>query len=171
MVNVIEQFDNYFDVENARLQSDRNELEQISNALPRDGVLSTVDCIKLEWKILRGMNICDFWIPKIHIMTSEKESERDKIRNNAYANASSKDSHKLTVEMRKVISELDENLEKAKIEVEKLKAIKLFLEKKRDSFKSALFIFKEQIQSFRSSDGGVNSTAFAKDDDFNDWVK
>lgn len=174
MSNLIEQFEEYFSVDNERLKSDRDKLEEISDSLPNDGVLSLEDCAKLKWNILHGMNICDFWVPKIHWILAEKESTKDKARNSAYANASSKEGIKLTVEMRKVISELDEDFESAKIELEKLKAIKMFFEKKRDSFKSALFVVRDQTQSFRLSDKGVSANgfnAFGSVEEFNEWVK
>lgn len=152
--DIINKFDSHFAAKND-LGVDLGELEEISQSLPKDNVFSVEDCFKLQRKILHGMKICDDWIPVLHIMVSSKESEKDRAKSIVYANPPSKEGQKLTIDLRKALADLDEGVDKLKIEVEKLKAMKLFFEKKRDSLKSALFMFKDQVLSFRFSDSNV----------------
>lgn len=140
-------------IDNEKLSLDLKELDNISNSLPKDNVFSSENCLKLERQCIRGMNICDYWTPIIHIVMSEQESERDSAKNRAYINAG-KDGSKMTAEMRKAYSETDEEFNKLKILTEKIKGIKLFFEKKRDTFKSAIFIFRDQLSAYKISDKG-----------------
>lgn len=140
-------------IDNDKLSMDLKELTLISDSLPKDNVFSSDNCLKLERQCIRGMNICDYWTPIIHIVMSEQESERDSARNKAYINAG-KDGNKMTAEMRKACSETDEEYLKLKIVTEKIKGIKLFFEKKRDTFKSAIFIFRDQLSAYKVSDKG-----------------
>jgi hypothetical protein len=140
-------------MDSTKLSSDLHELNKIANSLPRDNILSMDNCLNLERLCIRGMNICDYWYPIIHIIMSENESIRDILKNKAYINAKPGDS-RLTIDMRKACSETDEEYNKAKIVVEKIKAMKLFFEKRRDTFKSAIFVFKDQLASYKVSDKG-----------------
>lgn len=144
----------YSHVESDDLKSDLDELEKISKSIPKDNVLSQEDCKKLQRMCIRGMNICDDWIPRLHILISEQESERDLAKNKAYVNAKTEDGGKITAEMRKAISELDENYLEIKTGVEKLKGMKFFFEKRRDTLKSSIYVFKDQISSYNISDKG-----------------
>jgi hypothetical protein len=140
-------------IDNDKLAADLKELTAISNSLPKDNVFSSENCLQLERQCIRGMNICDYWTPIVHIVMSEQESDRDMARNKAYLNAG-QDGTKMTAEMRKAYSESDENFNKLKILAEKIKGIKLFFEKKRDTFKSAIFVFRDQLSSYKLSDKG-----------------
>lgn len=140
-------------IDNERLSNDLKELQTISDSLPKDNVFSVENCIKLERLCIHGMNICDYWTPIIHIVMSEKETERDVVKNKAYINAENGGA-KLTAELRKAIAESNDEYNNLKTIVEKIKGIKLFFEKKRETFKSAIFVFKDQLASYRISDKG-----------------
>jgi len=135
---------------------DREELEKIANSLPADGVLVQEDCVKLLRLCIRGMNICDYWLPKLHVLMSLYEVKRDQARADAYLNASSPKEGRLTVEMRKASAEANEEYNKMKLMVERIKSSKTFHEKKKDTLKAAYFMFKDQIASYKTSDK-VNS--------------
>jgi len=139
-------------IDNARLAADLKELNVISDALPKDNVYSMDDCLRLERLCIRGMNICDYWVPIVHIITSEKESERDIIKNNCYITAGK--GEKCTAEMRKAIAESNADYNNVKNLVERVKALKLFFDKKRETFRSAIFVFKDQLASYKVSDKG-----------------
>jgi len=132
---------------------DRDELEKIANSLPQDGVLDQNDCVKLLRLCIRGMNICDFWLPKLHVLMTLYEVKRDQARADAYLNASPKEI-KMTVEMRKASAEVDDEYNKMKLMVERIKSSKVFHEKKKDTLKSAYFMFKDQLTSYKTSDKG-----------------
>jgi hypothetical protein len=132
---------------------ERKEIEKISNSLPSDSILDISTINRLMRLIVRGLNICDDWIPKLHVILSYKEIERDKNKANAYINADLSDK-KLTVELRKNLSEIDEKYIEAKLIAEKIKASKMFYEKKRETLKSAYFMFKLQVDSYNISDKG-----------------
>ncbi len=144
----------YSSIESDTFKSDVEELDFISKAIPKDNILSQENCKKLQRLCIRGMNICDNWVPRLHIIISEQESERDKAKNLAYVNAKLEDTVKLTAEMRKAISELDENYNSIKNSIEKLKGMKFFFEKRRDTLKSSIYVFKEQMSSYILSDKG-----------------
>jgi hypothetical protein len=144
----------YSSIESETFQSDVEELEVISKAIPKDNILSQETCKKLQRLCIRGMNICDNWVPRLHIIISEQESERDKAKNIAYVNAKLEDNVKLTAEMRKAISELDATYNEIKNSIEKLKGMKFFFEKRRDTLKSSIYVFKEQMSSYTVSDKG-----------------
>ena len=141
-------------IDNDKLLSDHKELEAISESLPKDNVFSIEDCIKLERLCIRGMNICDYWAPIVHIVMSENESKAERTKHLAYINAGKELEGKCTEGMRKAYSESDEEYNKLKILVEKIRAMKLFFDKKRDSLKSAIFVFKDQMSSYKISDKG-----------------
>jgi hypothetical protein len=142
------------DFDNESYLKDRLELEKIANSLPSDGVLDYDNCLKLLRLSIRGLNICDEWIPKLHIITTLYEVERDKARADAYINAKLPKEGRITVEMRKASSEVDEEYNKMKLMVEKVKSTKLFHEKKRDTLKAAYFMFRDQLLSYKLSDKG-----------------
>lgn len=133
---------------------DRSELEKIANSLPADGVLDQQDCVKLLRLCIRGMTICDDWLPKLHVLMTLYEVKRDQARADAYLKAKAPDSGRMTVEMRKASAEVDDEYNKMKLMVERLKGSKLFHEKKRDTLKAAYFMFKEQLISYKISDKG-----------------
>ena len=141
-------------IDNDKLISDLKELNEISDAIPKDNVFSVDDCIKLERLCIRGMNICDYWAPIIHIVMMENDSNSEKARNKAYINAGKDLEGKCTEGMRKAISESDDEYIKLKVVVEKLKGTKLFFDKKRETFKSAIFVFRDQMSSYKVSDKG-----------------
>jgi len=133
---------------------DRDELEKIANSLPFDGVLDQQDCMRLLRLCIRGMNICDFWLPKLHVLMSLYEVKRDQARADAYLNVDVPKEVKMTVEMRKASAEADETYSKMKLMVERIKSSKLFHERKKDTLKSAYFMFKDQLNSYKTSDKG-----------------
>ena len=133
---------------------DRDELEKIANSLPDDGVLDQEDCAKLLRLCIRGMNICDYWLPKLHVLMTLYEVERDQIRADAYLNATGPSEIRLTVEMRKAAAEANGDYNKMKLMVERIKSSKMFHEKKKDTLKSAYFMFKDQLNSYKTSDKG-----------------
>lgn len=151
-------------IDNDKLASDLKELNVISNAIPKDNVFSVENCLNLERLCLRGMNICDYWMTILHIAVSEKEVERDLIKNTIFINAG-KDGGKLTVEMRKAYCESNEEYNKIKILVEKISGIKLFFEKKRETFKSAIFVFRDQLAAYRISDKGSSGEKLSYETD------
>jgi hypothetical protein len=130
---------------------ERKEIEKISNALPSDSILDVSTIHRLMRLIIRGLNICDNWIPKLHVILSYKEIERDRDKANAYINADL-ENKKLTVELRKNLSEVDEQYIENKLIVEKIKASKLFFERKRDTFKTSYFMLKAQLDTYSISD-------------------
>lgn len=132
---------------------ERKEIEKISKSLPTDGVLDVSSINKLMRFVIRGMNICDDWIPKLHIILSSKEIERDFNRSNAYINTGSEDK-KLTVELRKCLSEVDVKYNESKLMVEKIKASKMFFERKRETLKTSFFVLRCQLDSYSISDKG-----------------
>jgi len=131
---------------------DREELEKIANSLPADGILVQEDCVKLLRLCVRGMNICDNWIPKLHVLMTLYEVKRDQARAEAYLKASSPTEYKLTVEMRKASAEIDKEYNNMKLMVERIKSSKTFHEKKKDTLKAAYFMFKDQIASYKTTD-------------------
>ncbi len=133
---------------------DMAELDKIYNSYPKDNVLELDDCTKMQMFSMRGMNICDDWIPIMHVAVSVVESNRDKAKAKAYINAES--DSKMTAEFRKAYSECDEEYNRLKILAEKIKATKIFLEKKRDSFKTAYYFFRDQFNS--STTSGKNNS-------------
>jgi len=137
-----------------KLSLDLQELSEISDSLPKDNVFSIENCLNLERSCIRGLNICDYWTPVIHIVLSEQESERDMQKNKIYINPKQTDQAKLTAEMRKAYSESDPDYNKIKVIVERVKGLKFFFEKKRETFKSAIFVFKDQLASYKLSDKG-----------------
>ncbi|MFZ4795880.1 MAG: hypothetical protein ACOYMA_00205 [Bacteroidia bacterium] len=141
-------------VDNEKFSNDLKELNDISNSLPKDNVYSSEDCLRLERLCLRGMNICDYWTPIIHIVLSEKEAERDATRGNAYIHAG-KEGSKITVEMRKALADTNITYNNIRVITEKIKGIKLFFDKKRDTLKSAIFVFRDQIVAYKLSDKGI----------------
>lgn len=151
-------------VNSSKLSLDLKELNSISNSLPQDNILSADDCLNLERLCLRGMNICDFWLPIIHIVMSENEVLRDSVKSKAYIDAKAGDG-RLTAEMRKAYSEADDEYNKQRIIVEKVKAMKSLFEKKRDTFKSAIFVFKDQFNSYKISDKGSSGDNLYYTDD------
>ena len=160
-------------IEAEKLSADLKELKIISDSLPKDNVFSTDNCLRLERLCIRGMNICDYWCPIIHVVISEKEAERDKIKNKSYIDADDvAQNKKLTAEMRKAFSESNDDYNRSKIFVEKIKAVKLFFERKRDTFKSAIFVFKDQLSSYKISDKGNSgeSLGYEKDETGDNWT-
>jgi hypothetical protein len=139
-----------FDYKN--MIKERKELEETANSLPLDGVYDCNTLMKLMRLIIRGMNICDDWIVKLHVLLSSQEIERDKSKARSYINAGGEIDKKLTVELRKSLSEVDENYNELKLIVEKIKSAKTFYEKKRETLKTAFFVFKEQLDSCKISD-------------------
>ncbi len=131
---------------------ERKEIEKISKSLPTDGILDVSTINKLMRFVIRGMNICDDWIPKLHIILSSKEIERDLNRSKAYINIG--EDKKLTVELRKCLSEVDEKYNEAKLMAEKIKASKTFFERKRETLKTSFFMLKSQLDSYSISDKG-----------------
>lgn len=147
-------------IDSVLLAKDLAELKIISNSLPKDNILSIENCLKLERQCIRGMNICDYWYPIIHIVSAEVDVNKDLAKNKGYITAENTiaqlggQAGKLTAEMRKACSETNEEYNNKKIISEKLKAMKMFFEKKRDTFKSAIFIFKDQLSAYKVSDKG-----------------
>lgn len=133
---------------------ERKELDDIANSLPDDGVLDKNDLLRLSRLCIRGMNICDSWLPKLHVLMTLCEVEKDKARAMAYVNAKGKENEKLTAELRKAISEINEEYNNKKIIAEKIKGAKLFHEKKRDTLKTSYFFFRDQLCSYKTSDKG-----------------
>lgn len=143
---------NLDDFNNESYLKDREELEKIANSLPADGILVQEDCVKLLRLCVRGMNICDNWIPKLHVLMSLYEVKRDQARAEAYLNVSSPKDVRLTVEMRKASAEANEEYNNMKLMVERIKSSKTFHEKKKDTLKAAYFMFKDQMTSYKTSD-------------------
>lgn len=163
-------------IDSELLAKDLAELKKISNSLPKDNILSIENCLKLERLCIRGMNICDYWYPIIHIVSAEVDVNKDLAKNKGYITAENTITNlggqvgKLTAEMRKACSEADEEYNNKKIISEKLKAMKMFFEKKRDTFKSAIFIFKDQLSAYKVSDKGASGEDlyYSVKDDAND---
>ncbi len=146
--------DNVEDFDNNSYLKDREEPEKIADSLPSDGVLSEGDCIKLQRLSIRGMNICDFWLPKLHVLMTLYEVKRDQAHANAYLNASTSKEFKMTVEMRKASAEVDQEYSNMKLMVERIKSAKVFHEKKKETLKAAYFMFRDQMSSYKTSDRG-----------------
>ena len=141
-------------IDNDRLSADLKELTSIADSLPKDNVFSIDDCIKLERLCIRGMNICDYWAPIIHIVMSENEVKAEKVKYLAYKNAGKNSDTKCTEGMRKALSESDDEYNELKVLVERIRGMKFLFDKRRDTFKSAIFIFKDQMSSYKISDKG-----------------
>jgi len=134
--------------------SEREELQEIANSLPDDGVLDVNNVIRLQRLCIRGMNICDDWIPRLHVLMTVYEVKRDRARSTAYSEAKTSEGAKLTVEGRKAVAEGDETFNEMKLMVERIKGSKIFHEKKKETLKSAYYMFRDQLVSYKISDKG-----------------
>jgi hypothetical protein len=153
----VDKFSNFLEeigfgsVDYIRLKNDHKELEHIADSIPKSNILSQESCLKLERYCIRGMNICDYWLPIIHIMISEQEIIRDQLKNKAYIDAKVDDG-KLTLDLRKAIAEVDESYNNARLLVERGKSYKSFFQTKRETLKSSIFMLKDQLSSYKHSD-------------------
>ena len=142
------------DFDQEKYLNEREELQVIADSLPNDGVLDIGNLQKLQRLCIRGMNVCDDWLPRLHVLMTIYEVRRDQYRSAAYINATSPDGGKLTVESRKAAAEGDAEFNKMKIMVEKIKSSKMFHEKKKDTLKAAYYMFRDQLLSYKMSDKG-----------------
>ncbi len=136
---------------------ERMELQTIADSLPKDGVLDINDIQRLQRLCIRGMNICDDWIPRLHVLMTVFEVKRDVAKALAYTNAKPPENSKLiklTIDAKKAIAERDEDFNKLKVTVEQIKGSKIFHEKKKDTLKSAYYMFRDQLVSYNLSDKG-----------------
>lgn len=131
-----------------KLKKDQNELEEISNEFPNDGVVDISQMERLAGLSMRGISICDYWVPVLMVIIGEVNSKRNKAKNDAYINAEEPKSGKLTADLRKCISEADPEYIKLCVVHDRMKAILRHFEDKRDSFKTFHFFMKDQQKAY-----------------------
>lgn len=119
-------------LDNDKLKIDTNEMKKISNEFPDDGIVDITDTERLAGLSMRGMSICDYWIPIMMVIVGEAEATRDKKRAQAYLNAGS--GTKMTAEAKKQSAEADDDYIDARMDAVRYKSILEFFKKKWSSF-------------------------------------
>ena len=131
-----------------KLKKDQDELEEIANEFPNDGIVDISQMERLAGLSMRGISICDYWVPVLMVIIGEVNSKRNKSKNDAYINAEEPKSGKLTADLRKCISEADPEYVKFCVVHDRMKAILRHFEDKRDSFKTFHFFMKDQQKAY-----------------------
>jgi len=116
-----------------KLTKDTNEMAKISNEFPDDGIVDITDTERLAGLSMRGMTICDYWIPVIMVIFGEIESKRDIRKAKAYLDAK-EPGEKMTAEARKQVAEADKEYNDAKMLSVRYKSILEHFKKKWSSF-------------------------------------
>lgn len=147
MINVLLTVDNEtVDIE--KLKKDQEELNQIGDEFPHDGIVDISQMERLAGLSMRGISICDYWVPVIMVIIGDLNSKRNKAKNEAYINAEEPKSGKLTADLRKCISEADPEYVSLCMIHDRMKAVLRHFEDKRDSFKTFHFFMKDQQKAY-----------------------
>ena len=139
-----------FDYE--KFTSEKEELDEILNYLPKDNIFLDYDYEVLEAKTLRGWQLCIQWLPILNAVLSVVQIQRDKAKNNAYINAENKESKKMTAELRKAYSEIDEEFLRLKKLGEMVKSSMLFLENQKEYLKANYYRYRKLAEDVNKSD-------------------
>ena len=132
-----------------KLKEDSKILDAISESFPKDNHLDKADFEQLLNKSVNAINICDRWIPILHVVFSEIEIKRDRAKNEDFINAEPKVG-KLTADVRKAIAESGERYNELKLLTEKIASMKTYFERKGKSATSAFFYFKQQYFGYEN---------------------
>lgn len=136
-----------------KLQSDIEELDKINNEMPKDGVIDISEAERLAGLCMRGISICDYWIPQFMVFIGELESRRDKAFANAYIEAEGPKVGRLTADVRKQIAEGDDEYNNYKMLVVRYKASKESFSRKSDSLMKFHFFLKDQQKRYDYNGG------------------
>ncbi|HUU87201.1 MAG TPA: hypothetical protein VMX17_05535 [Candidatus Glassbacteria bacterium] len=120
-------------LDDVKLKKDTNEMLNISDELPEDGIIDIGDTERLAGLSMRGMTICDYWVPVMMVIVGEAESKRDIKKAKAYLGATS-DGGKMTAEARKQFAEADDDYNKARLAAVRFKSVLEHFKKKWSSF-------------------------------------
>lgn len=132
------------------LQSDSKLLDQISASFPQDNHLDRGDFEQLLNKAVNAINICDRWVPILHVVLAEVEVKRDKAKNKSYLGADEKREGKLTADIRKALAEDDDLFTELRLLFAKIQSIKMYFERKGKTATAAFFYFKQQYFGYEN---------------------
>jgi hypothetical protein len=121
-------------LDDVKLKKDTNEMLNVSNELPEDGIIDIGDTERLAGLSMRGMTICDYWIPVMMVIVGESESKRDIKKAKAYLGATPDDGGKMTAEARKQFAEADDNYNEARLAAVRFKSVLEHFKKRWSSF-------------------------------------
>jgi len=121
-------------LDDIKLKKDTNEMLNISDELPEDGIIDIGETERLAGLSMRGIAICDYWIPVMMVIVGEAESKRDIKKAKAYLGATSEDGIKMTAEAKKQVAEADDDYNKARLSAVRFKSVLEHFKKKWSSF-------------------------------------
>ena len=136
-----------------QLREDENELVSINNRFPTDGIIDITDAEVLAGLSMRGITICDYWIPILMVALGDLNSQKNKAKNEAYVNAKSASGERLTADLRKHISEIDPVYNDLCLKYDRIKSLIRHFEDKRDSFKTFHLFMKDKQKAYNSLGG------------------
>ena len=136
-----------------KLRVDEAEFQKISNEFPDDGLVDIAQYERMAGLAMRGIAICDYWVPILMVIIGELESKRDIAKAKAYVDAEEPKYGKLTADVRKQMSEANEEYNRVRILTERIRAIKVMFEKKSHSF-TKFHVFMKDQQKLYSYKGG-----------------
>jgi len=140
-------------LDDIKLKKDTNEMLNVSNELPEDGIIDIGDTERLAGLSMRGMTICDYWIPVMMVIVGEAESKRDIKKAKAYLNAKGGDGEKMTAEAKKQVAEADQDYNTARLAAVRFKSVLEHFKKKWSSFEKFHHWMKD-IQRTYDYNGG-----------------
>jgi len=135
-------------IDMAKLRKDEDELNSINKEFPEDGLINIANAERLAGLSMRGITICDYWIPILMVILGSLNSLRNKAKNEAYVNAKAPNGDRVTADLRKHMSEIDPEYNQLSLQYERIKSIIKHFEDKRDAFKTFHFFMKDQQKAY-----------------------
>lgn len=131
----------------SKMKADMQEMERISDEFPADAIVDIGDTERLAGLSMRGMSICDYWIPILMVIAGEIESKRDLVEAKAYLDAESSNG-RLTADVRKFAAKADDEYNKLKMLAVRYKSMLESFRKKWTSFEKFHHWMKEVQRSY-----------------------
>jgi hypothetical protein len=141
-------------LDQVKLQGDTDNLDKIENEFPHDMVVDVGDAERLSGLALRGISICDYWVPVLTVLIAELEIISAQARAKAFIDAEAPKNGKLTADVRKQIAEADPQYTKCRQNVARYEAIQERLKLKSRTFEKVHYSMKDQQKAYNSPIAG-----------------
>jgi len=135
-------------LDDTKLKTDEAELRRIADEFPEDGLVDIAQYERMAGLCMRGISICDYWVPILMVLVGEVEAKRDRAKAKAYTEAEEPRAGRLTADVRKMMSEGDDEYNRLRMLAERLNAIKTLFDRKSHSFTKFHVFMKDQQKNY-----------------------